>query len=77
VVGTFDGLVLRLYVNGVLARASSRFPGTIMLGSGPCYIGAGTFGAFDGKVDEAAYFNRALSPDEIMKLYNTGINVNV
>jgi len=77
VVGTFDGLVLRLYVNGVLAVASSRFPGTIMLASGPCYVGAGTFGAFDGKVDEAAYFNRALSPDEIMKLYNTGINVNV
>jgi hypothetical protein len=76
VVATYDGSILRLYVNGALVGTSPAYPGTIMLASGVAIIGLASFGSFDGKVDEAAYFNRALSQGEITKLYNTGINVN-
>jgi hypothetical protein len=75
VVGTFDGLTMRLYLNGVLINTTAAIPGTVMLASGVALIGTASFGGFDGKVDEAAYFNRMLDQGEISLLYNTGINV--
>jgi parallel beta-helix repeat protein len=59
-----------LYVNGqskgtqTVANAYSGSPGNLELGSN-----SGTFNPFDGYLDEVAVYNRALSADEVGRLY--------
>src|ERR1035437_9564503 len=78
-VGTWDGTVLGLYVNGVLNAQST--PGASPVDPGcPFFIGGfyspaagscsyvGQF--FNGLIDEVSWFNRALSAAEIQDLYN-------
>jgi hypothetical protein len=78
-VGTWDGTVLGLYVNGVLNAQST--PGASPVDPGcPFFIGGfyspaagscsyvGQF--FNGLIDEVSWFNRALSATEIQDLYN-------
>lgn len=71
-VGTVDGQNMRLYVDGVLKR-TKQFTGIIessnldtLIG----YRGAGSVNTYAiGKLDETRLYNRALSPDEVLKLY--------
>ncbi|PIR96360.1 MAG: hypothetical protein COT92_01505, partial [Candidatus Doudnabacteria bacterium CG10_big_fil_rev_8_21_14_0_10_42_18] len=69
---------LTIYVNGVLENSS---PQATYLASGASnYIWiafspggcAGNLGYFNGLVDEVRIYNRALSADEVKKLYNMG-----
>src|ERR1035441_3746398 len=72
VVGTWDGTTLRVYINGVLD--AQKVPGAMPVDLGyDFYIGGYYTGqSFDGLVDEASYYSRALSGSEIQAIYNAG-----
>jgi Concanavalin A-like lectin/glucanases superfamily/Secretion system C-terminal sorting domain len=66
----------KLYINGVFA-GSTDIPGEICKSTNPLLIGAdnnrGTYWRFfDGKIDDLAIWNRALSDSEIVDVYNAG-----
>jgi hypothetical protein len=71
VAGTFDGNIIKVYINGVLS-ASTGFNGTLYNNStDPLLIGAVDGGGssrqhFDGDIDEVRLYNRVLCADEIM-----------
>ena len=76
-VGTWDGATLRLYINGALN--AQNVPGTtpvdlrygFYIGGFDVKSGLPGFGQFfNGLIDEASYYNRALSASEIAALYN-------
>ncbi len=74
VVGTYDGTSIRLYVNGSLV--GGPLAATVNLGTTYASIGADGSPAqefFPGTIDEAAYYNYALSSTQITNHYNTGI----
>jgi uncharacterized protein YjdB len=71
---TFDGNVIKLYMNGVLID-SSIHPGLLQTSTLPLRFGRrGTGGDqwFVGKIDDIVLYNRALTPSEITQLYNAG-----
>ena len=81
---TYDGSALRLYVNGSLVAQKNYsggvFPGTADAGIGAIpgdeeplrpYYSTGTW-PWSGALDEVSLYNRALSGDEILALYNSG-----
>jgi subtilisin-like proprotein convertase family protein len=69
--GTYDGTTVNLYVNGVLeGSATAGFP--LDYGAHPLFFGTtgqGFDGRFDGTLDEAKLYNRALSSNEIAAIY--------
>ena len=75
-VGTYDGTVLSLFVDGSLVGSA---PASFSPGSVPLTIGRNISGdpryPLDGVVDEVAYYNYALSADRVSAHYQTGIGV--
>lgn len=71
IAGTFDGAVIRLYVDGTEVGARDC-PGTLNTNTQPLYIGArgGTVRWTVGNYDEMAIFNRALTAAEIRAAMN-------
>jgi hypothetical protein len=65
-VATYDGANQRLYVNGTQA-ASRAQTGSASVGSGSLGIGfrGGTSEYFNGTIDEAAVYNKALSATRV------------
>jgi hypothetical protein len=63
---TYDGNLLRLYVNGV-QQASGAFPGELPSEPGPLTIGANNLWGerFSGLIDEIRVYNRRLTAEEI------------
>jgi hypothetical protein len=66
----------KLFINGVFA-GSTDIPGEICKSTNPLLIGAdnnrGTYWRFfDGKIDDLAIWNRALSDSEIVDVYKAG-----
>ena len=75
-VGTYDGSVTSLYVNGVLS-SSSAHSGNINAGFStdkPLLIGHLTGGQyyFKGNIDEVAIWDAVLSQSQVEELYNYG-----
>ncbi len=70
---TYNGEVMRLYINGKLADAQSS--ATPHSGEGALNIGIGSSSgsAFDGKIDEVRIYDRTLSGAEIEKGMSTPI----
>jgi hypothetical protein len=72
VIGTVDGTVGRLYVDGML-EATFPFPYPVDAGTGPLVIGGGDLGGWDprldGVIDEVQVFDRALTVGEVQALY--------
>jgi hypothetical protein len=68
VASTFDGVVVRLFVNGVLAGSAS-VPGVMVASAGPLRIGGnGVWGEwFRGVIDEVRVYERPLSAAEIQR----------
>ena len=69
--GTNDGTTSRLYIDGVLDASAtesvSSLQPTVTFGhwqGGTRYL--------NGLIDDVRIYNRALSPDEIKRLYNMG-----
>ena len=62
---TYDGSLLRLYVNGVQA-ASANVSGAIQSSSSPLWIGGNQYDEnFVGLIDDVRVYNRALTQAEI------------
>jgi hypothetical protein len=72
---TFDGSVLRLYVNGVLV-SSSAVSGSLAASSGVLRIGGNGVWPewFAGLIDEVRVYNRALTASEIQTDMNTAVH---
>lgn len=73
---TFDGAIKRLYVNGKEV-ASMRQPGALFYDAAPVPVTIGSDstnnaggGPFNGRIDEIALYNRALSAEEVFGIYN-------
>ncbi|MFC1455101.1 LamG-like jellyroll fold domain-containing protein [Candidatus Undinarchaeota archaeon] len=71
VAGVYDGSTVKVYVDGVL-DASENFAGSLRSSTNSVFIGRSENanpGYFDGIIDDAAIFDRALSASEIRELY--------
>jgi hypothetical protein len=73
---TFDGLTKRLYVNGVEVASNDEF-GPLVYDAAPVPVTIASDWAFNtsnarfnGRIDELALYNRALTADEILSIYN-------
>ena len=69
---TYDGSTLRLFVNGVQV-ASTPAAGAVQSSTNPLWIGGNSpYGEyFQGVIDEARVYNRALTATEIQTAMNT------
>ena len=72
-VGVYDGSNVLLYVNGALFDGTSTLTGSLQNTTSEFFIGKRGFGTtntgFDGKLDEVAVFNTALTELEVKKIY--------
>jgi hypothetical protein len=71
--GTYDGSVLRLYVNGTLVSSKS-VSGALQTSSNPLQIGGSTVWSdefFHGRIDEVRIYDRGLTASEITSDMNT------
>jgi len=81
-VGTYDGKLVKIYLNGTLAGTNSC-TGNIRPTTGSTRIGQNYPSGFylDGRIDEVRVYNRALLPNEVLDLYvvttSTLFNVTV
>jgi len=81
-VGTYDGTNMSFYVNGVLVGTQSAAGYTANsvnnAGANPVALGArgdsSGYGAFDGGLDEFAYYTNALTAAQILNHYEVGTN---
>jgi fibronectin type 3 domain-containing protein len=71
---TYDGSILRLYVNGTQV-ATRSISGSVQTNSSPLRIGGNSpYGEyFNGRIDEVRVYNRALTQTEIQSDMNTPI----
>lgn len=72
VVGTYDGAVMKLYVNGTAVANLPVSGGTLPYSTADMIIGgqANDRNYFDGLIDEVMIFNRALTDQEILSIFN-------
>ena len=77
IVCTFDtDMIQRVYVDGELAATSAVRTGVYVPPSGALYFG-GHYSAVYGRIDEAAIYNYALTPDQVAAHYNSGLRLQV
>jgi CubicO group peptidase (beta-lactamase class C family) len=72
VAGTYDGTMLRVFINGVTTGATPA-TGQITPSTNPVNFGrdpSGNGRAFNGRIDEVHIYNRALDQAEIRAIYN-------
>ncbi|NTW27221.1 MAG: LamG domain-containing protein [Candidatus Moranbacteria bacterium] len=69
----YDGVTVAIYLDGALIASAAR-TGSVATGATAVTIGNNDSGArtFDGVIDDARIYNRALSGSEISQLYNLG-----
>jgi hypothetical protein len=79
-VGTYDGTNGSFYINGVLAgtQNASLFTNNDVYNAGGNPLALGQrgdgYGAFDGNLDEFAYYTNVLTPAQILNHYEVGTN---
>ena len=79
VAATFKAGEMAIYINGSQVATKTSTLSALDSSTEPYYIGwtshtdFGTNRYFDGKLDEVAVFNQALTPTEIQQLYNNGL----
>lgn len=82
-VGTYDGTNMNFYVNGVLAAPTQSAVSYVAnsvnnAGVNPIALGfrgdSSGYGAFDGSVDEFAYYTNALTAAQVLAHYQAGTN---
>jgi hypothetical protein len=76
---TYDGALFRSYLNGNLS-ASQAYDAFIPNGDGWASLGFrfdGGGGGFDGAVDDVAFYNKALAPDQIQAHYNATVKLGI
>ena len=75
--GTYDGTTARIYVNGV-QTGSATLAGGYTTSSTNLSIGSASWfsgGYTAGQIDEFAFYNRALSPSEVLQGVNNGVGI--
>lgn len=80
IAGTFDGNLMRIYVNGQLEGTQNN-PGTITSSSVPMLFGAEpqeglVISHFKGQIDEIRIWNYARTGEEIMQFMNIALKGN-
>ncbi|HBU07276.1 MAG TPA: hypothetical protein DEB09_04295, partial [Candidatus Magasanikbacteria bacterium] len=72
IVGTYNGNTSSIYINGVLNTSTNS--GSFSIGSNTSSLSIGGYVSnyFNGNLDDVRVYNRALSTQEIEKLYNIG-----
>ena len=76
VVGTYDGEVLKAFVNGVQAPTTYLHTGSIEITADTLKIGGRDEYVFNGIIDEVRIYNRALNETEIQNNYNGSVTRN-
>lgn len=76
IVGTYNGSVASIYVNGVLLASAPFAPGTTY--NGDAHIGVSAPGQgfnidFNGTMDEVSLYNVALTPDQVATHYAASV----
>ncbi|MFH1726042.1 MAG: LamG domain-containing protein [Elusimicrobiota bacterium] len=74
VAATYDGAVLRLYIDGAEAASREAY-GDLRRNDYPLSIGrlrSGDPNTFSGLIDEVAVYDRALAPEELLSHYEAG-----
>jgi hypothetical protein len=73
-VGTYDGSMMRLYMNGVEVASTSK-TGSLNNNFQSFFIGKYSGGGyeFNGIIDDVRVYNRGLSATDVKKLYNSGL----
>ncbi|MEM0459294.1 MAG: LamG domain-containing protein [Thermofilaceae archaeon] len=73
IAASYDGLRLRIYIDGALDKTSPEYSGRIDANTQPVRIGGGLTGRYTrGIVDKVMIYNRALTADEIKAIYERG-----
>jgi hypothetical protein len=77
----YDGVKVKMYLNGVVQDSVSR-SGSLGTSNLPLRFGrragAGTYNNwFDGKIDDIAIWNRALTSQEVANIYYQSCNTNI
>jgi len=74
--GTYDGSTMRLYVDGVEVASTTKLLSGSIIADGDYVIAAtdvdSTARHFPGSLDDVRIYNRALSADEVRRLYELG-----
>lgn len=75
ITGTYDGVVMRLYINGVQV-ASRPATGSLQVTTNPLRIGGNTYAGefFQGRIDEVRIYNKTLTPQQIQTDMTQPIN---
>lgn len=76
---TINGNLLSYYKNGILSGQNSSPVAFPLSNNNPLYIGrddAGTLDYYTGKIDDIRIYNRALSYNEVVTLYNFQHSLN-
>jgi hypothetical protein len=74
-VGTYNGTVSKIFVDGVL-EGTTNYTGGIGTNTNPLLIGTRGFSpdtgfySFDGQIDEVLIFNTSISDQQVLALYN-------
>ena len=79
VVGTYDGSTQRIYINGTQVSFIARSLSIAANTTSDFYIGESDYypgRRFDGRIDEVAVWNTALSASAITALYNSGTPID-
>lgn len=82
IVGTYDGVNWKLYHNGVVIGTAANAAGLVLVNAGWGIGARGDYGVsadariFDGEIDEAMIFDRALTGPEVCALYNKAVGYN-
>lgn len=75
VIVTFDGSIIKLYVNGVLGSSTTEGTAEIVTNNHLYIGGSGTVWAspfyLNGKIDDILLYNRVLSSSEVSDIYNS------
>jgi len=72
VAGTWDGTIMRIYINGTAVPQTDSKTGTMPNTAVDVRIGSSSSGSFvfNGQIDEVRIYNRALTGPEVMTLFN-------
>ncbi len=71
VAGTYDGSIQKLYVNGILVT-NLTWSSALKMDTLPVVIGsANNLRWFNGTIDEVRIYNRAITPDEVKRLFDS------
>jgi hypothetical protein len=76
IIATFNGSDSIIYLDS-LNKSSNHLEGSIFNGVGPLGIGCNAISSsdrvFNGTIDDVQIYNRALSPEEVVALYNSSL----